>query len=205
MTRLLGLYLRSRRVPVALPAAVIATAVVSVPGAAGDDPQRTLVFTVFALALGVSVLGNGLGGAHETLERTAAVPWARWRSGHLVAIAVTVCAVASLTSGAPAGTVIRDAAGLAGLTALASAAFGHQLAWTLPLAWAGTAAVVPPVAQPVLLHVLTWPLQPPDAPAATVVAAALAATGLVTYAVRGSRPVDHPPGATASGDSRCPA
>jgi hypothetical protein len=71
---------------------------------------------------------------------------------------------------------------------------GHELAWTLPTAGAGAAAVAPPLTEPELLRVLTWPLQPPDSTAATVVATVLAVGGLVAYAARGSRSAsaEHP-------------
>lgn len=187
--RPLALYLRSRQVPQALPLAAIAVAVVAQLDGAGDDPERTAICAVFALALGLSILGYGLGGAQDTLERTAAVPWGLLRAAHLVAIAVVVFAVASLLSNAPASLLIRDTAGMAGLTALAAAAFGHQLAWVLPIPWAGIAATMPPLAEPAFLRVLTWPIAPPSAgTTATVTATVLAVAGLIVYAVRGSRP-----------------
>jgi hypothetical protein len=39
-----------------------------------------------------------------------------------------------------AGVILRDAAGLAGLTALTATLLGRQLAWTLPVAWTGAAS-----------------------------------------------------------------
>jgi hypothetical protein len=187
MTRLLVLYLRSRQVPVALPAAVLAVAALALLGNDPDRPMRTLAFVVVALGLGFGVLGQGLGGPSAALERTAAICWVSWRAGHAVAITVLVLVVGLATTTAPVGTVVRDAAGLAGLTALAAAVLGHQLAWALPVAWAGAAAAVPAVPGPPVLSVLTWPTQPPDSTTAAVTAGALAGAGLVTYAVHGSR------------------
>ncbi|NGO09331.1 hypothetical protein G5C60_17430 [Streptomyces sp. HC44] len=191
--RLLTLYLRSRQVPVAAAAVTAGVAVVALLGNDSEDPLQTLLFAVLALGLGLGVFGNGLGGADPALERTAATRWVYWRMAHVGAIAAAVFAVAVATSGAPTGTILRDTAGLAGLTALAAALFGHQLAWTLPTMWAGAAAVLPARTEPEILRVLTWPVQSPDSTFTTVVAAVLAVIGLTAYAARGSRPTspDH--------------
>ena len=185
---MLTLYLRSRQVPRALPAAMVGVGVISLLGNDPDHPQRTLIFAVLALALGVGVLGHGLGDADAQLFRTAAIPQATWRAVHTLGLTVAVVIASVATTAAPVAIVLRDAAGLAGLTALAAALFGNQLAWTLPVAWAGAAAVVPALASPVALAALTWPMQPADSGVAILVATVLAAAGLLTYAVRGSRP-----------------
>ncbi|MBR8641016.1 hypothetical protein KEF29_21070 [Streptomyces tuirus] len=185
--RLFTLYLRSRRIPVALAATAAGVALVALLGNA-PDPWRTRVFAVLALGLGLGVLGNGLGGAADTLERTGAIRWAGWRTAHLVAMTGAVLAVVTAASEAPTGVLLRAAAGLAGLTALAAVVLGHQLAWTLPTVWAGAAAVVPPVTEPELLRLLTWPMQPSDSTAAALAAGVPAVGGLILYATRGSRP-----------------
>ncbi|MPY56422.1 hypothetical protein [Streptomyces spongiae] len=187
MTRLLTLYLRSRQLPVALGVAAASVAVVALLGNAPERPLQTHIFAVLALGLGLGVLGNGLGGAADALERTAAIRWACWRTAHVVAVAVAVFVVAAASSDAATGVVLRATAGLVGLTALAATALGHQLAWTLPTAAAGAAAVVPPLTEPEILHLLTWPVQPPDSKVATVVAVVLVVGGLAVYATRGSR------------------
>lgn len=57
-----------------------------------------------------------------------------------------------------------------------------------PTVWAGrAAAVVPPLTEPGILRLLTWPVQPSDSTAATVAAAVLAVGGPLLYAARGSR------------------
>jgi hypothetical protein len=188
MTRLLTLYLRSRQVPVALGMAAAGVGGVALLGNTPERPLQTHIFAVLSLGLGLGLLGNGLGGAAAALERTAAIRWAGWRTAHLVAVAVAVFVVAAAASDASTGVILRATAGLVGLTALAATLLGHQLAWTLPTAGAGAAAVLPPLTEPEILSVLTWPMQPPDSTTATVVAAVLAVGGLVAYAVRGSRP-----------------
>ncbi|MFC9679391.1 hypothetical protein [Streptomyces sp. NPDC056948] len=185
--RLFTLYLRSRRIPAALAVAASGVALVALLGNASAQQWQIRVFAVLALGLGLGVLGNGLGGAAAALEGTAAIRWACWRTAHLVVAAGAVFAVAAVASAAPAGVVLRATAGLAGLTALAAAVLGHQLAWTLPTVWAGAAAVVPPLTEPGILRLLTWPVQPSDSTAATVAAAVLAVGGLLLYAARGSR------------------
>lgn len=196
MMRLLTLYLRSRQVPVAMGVAAAGVAGVALLGNAPERPLQTHIFAVLSLGLGLGVLGNGLGGAAAALERTAAIRWACWRMAHVVALAVAVFVVAAAASDASTGVVLRATAGLAGLTALAATVLGHQLAWTLPTACAAAAGVVPPLTDPEILRVLTWPLQPPDSTAATVVATVLAVGGLVAFAARGSR---------SASSAECPA
>jgi hypothetical protein len=185
MGRLLALYLRSRHVPIALPAALVVVAVLAWAGDNPRNPMETAVFAVLALALGLGVLGNGLGPADATLERTASIRWPLWRSVHALVMGLLLFGTVTLISAAPVGVVARDTAGLVGLVALAAALFGGQLAWTLPLLWAGVAAVVPPMATPPLLALITWPTQPPDNAGAAVVAVVLGLVGVVCYAVRG--------------------
>lgn len=156
----------------------------------GDDrdyPERGVIFAVLGLALGVAVAGPGLGGPSGELDRTGALNWVRWRVVHAVAITALVFGAAFAATHVPAGLLVRDAAGLVGLGTLAAAAFGHHLAWTLPVAWGGAAAVIPSMASPAVLRMLTWPSQPPHDTAAAVTATALAVAGLVVYARAGSR------------------
>jgi hypothetical protein len=186
--RLLALYLRTRRIPRSLPAAVAVIVVLGLLGDAPDHPSQTVVFVALALALGFAVLGYGLGGADAELERTGAIRWTWWRSAHAVAIAAVVSGAALLTFTVPAQVAVRDAAGLAGLTVLAAALLGNQLAWLPAVGWVAVSVVIPPVDRPAFVAVLTWPVQPPGSVAAAVTAAVLAVAGLLTYALRGSRP-----------------
>lgn len=186
MIRLGSLYLRSRHVQWSLPAAVAGIALLSLSVDDPGAPGRTSVSAVLALALGFGVLGQGLGSPDAALERTGAIPWASWRSVHVVAITGVVLAAVLVFFGLPTGLAARDAIGLAGLTALGATLFGGQLAWLLPVGWAGASAVVPPLSDPILLAVLTWPVQRADSLAAALTAAALGC-GSIIYAVRGSR------------------
>jgi hypothetical protein len=123
------------------------------------------------------------------LEATAGFPWPPRRVAHLLVtfLVVAVFLLATLATGArfgPAWLVVRDAAGLLGLTALGATAIGTARAWFLPLGWTLTAALFPRP-QPVIASILTWQAQPPANTAATVTAGLLALSGLVAYAVAG--------------------
>ncbi|PRY38254.1 hypothetical protein [Umezawaea tangerina] len=185
--RALALYLRSRQVPFALPGAVVAVLLVARIGAVAPNQQLEVAAVVLAMGLGLAIVGYGLGGADPELERTAAVSWPPRRAAHLVAVTVVPAAALALATTVPLEIVLRAAVGFAGLTALAAILFGRQLAWTLPVAWAGGVAAVPPVDDPVLLLVLTWPAQPVGSTPALVTACVLGGIGLVGYALRGCR------------------
>ncbi|HEX4223489.1 MAG TPA: hypothetical protein VHZ97_14065 [Pseudonocardiaceae bacterium] len=185
MGRLLTLYLRSRHVPIALPAAIVVVAALSWLGDNPRNPMETVIFAVLALALGLSVLGNGFSGADPALERTGSIRWPLWRAVHALAMGLLLFGTVALVSHAPVGMVARDAVGLVGLAGLAAALFGGQLAWTLPILWAGAAAVVPPVTTPAVLALLTWPTQAPDSASALVVALVLGLGGVFCYAQQG--------------------
>jgi hypothetical protein len=150
--RPLALYLRSRQVPVGLAVAVVAGVLLAVL------VDNTAMSAPLAIGFAVAVLGGGLGGPDPTLDRTAALAWAPRRLAHVLAIAIVGAATAA--GFVPIGMALRDAAGLAGLAAFGAAMLGRQLAWCLPVAWAGAAAVVPAAGS--VLRVLTWPAQPAD-------------------------------------------
>ncbi|WP_430788042.1 hypothetical protein [Actinoplanes sp. G11-F43] len=186
----LRLYLRSRHVPLAVAAALGVTALMWSLWAAGSTERdvgfQMVVLTVLFL---VAALTATLGGPDEALERTASFAWAPRRSAHLlIAFAVVVLPLlATLATGArfgPAGMVVRDAAGLLGLTALGAVTVGVSRSWFLPLGWT-LIAVIFPVGESVAGRILTWQAQDPADVAAMVTAGVLAAGGLVAYTVAG--------------------
>lgn len=182
MGRLLALYLRSRHVPIAAPASIVAVALLTLAGNDPENPLQTVIFAILALALGFGVLGNGLGAADDTLERTASIRWPIWRAVHALVIGAVLFGAVALVTDAPVGLVVRGAVGFVGLTTLAAALFGGQLSWTLPIVWAGVAVVVPPMSTPPILALLTWPLQPLDSVGSWVLAIVLGLLGLTCYA-----------------------
>ncbi len=183
--RLLSLYLRSRQIPAALAAAFVATAGLWLVGISSSVQARPTL-AVLAIGFGVAVFGAGLGGADPDLERTAALRWPPLRAAHVLTVAALVAAAVVATGLAPTEVVLRNALGLAGLTALGAAVLGRQLSWCFPLAWAGGASVMPAMSQPAIMQVFTWPAQPWSSTTALVTALAAATAGL-SYVVAGAR------------------
>ncbi|WFE38223.1 hypothetical protein [Micromonospora sp. WMMD998] len=183
------LYLRSRRVPLALAAALGGAATVwALRLVFGEERDAAPLVVVMSVLLMVAALAPTLAGPDENLDRTASMRWPWRRAAHLLAglLIVLLPLLATLHTGArfgPATLVARDAAGLLGLTALCAAALGAARSWILPLAWTTVAAIYPQGGT--WGTVATWQGQPPDSRAATVTAAVFAVGGLVAYSVAG--------------------
>ncbi|WP_431928096.1 hypothetical protein [Micromonospora wenchangensis] len=188
------LYLRARRVPLALAAAVGGAAVIwALYLAFAKDRDATPLVVVLTVVLMVAALAPTLAGPDANLDRTASLRWAWRRGGHLLAGGAIVLAVllATLHTGArfgPAALVVRDAAGLLGLTALCTSVVGAARSWFLPVGWTSIAAMYPQAGT--WGAVATWQGQPTDSRAATVTAAAFALGGLVAYAIAGPARTD---------------
>ncbi|MEV4343846.1 hypothetical protein AB0J83_05150 [Actinoplanes sp. NPDC049596] len=183
------LYLRSRRVPLALAVAAGAAVVLWTLWLTLSTESRVATsMVVLTVGLLVSAVSTTLAAPDENLDRTASRRWPWWRAAHLLAAVAVVMLIplATLMTGAqfgPATLLLRDVAGLFGLTALAATVVGAARSWFVPLGWAVIAALFP---QPGLWGALaTWPSQPHGNRPAAVVAAAFAVAGLVTYALAG--------------------
>ncbi|MET9534165.1 hypothetical protein ABZY02_26985 [Streptomyces sp. NPDC006649] len=188
----LTLYVRSRRAPAALGAAAAATAVVWLLATVFSDPGEvsSTVLALTALLL-VAVVTATLGGPDDTLDRTAARPWGWLRTSHLAAALgwMLVLLLATLLTGTrfgPFACVVRDTAGLLGVTALGAATTGTARAWFLPLGWTLGAAVFPGTGT--AGEALTWQTQASGSRPASLVAAVLAVAGIAAYVSRGPRP-----------------
>ncbi len=183
------LYLRSRRVPLALAAALGGAAVVwALYLAFAEERDVAPTVVVMTVLLMVAVLAPTLAGPDENLERTASLRWLWRRSAHLLAALLVVVVVLLVTryTGArfgPVALVARDAAGLLGLTALCATVVGAARSWFLPLGWTTIAAIYPLTGT--WGAAATWQSQPPDNATATLVAAILAVGGLITYSIAG--------------------
>ncbi|MCA2212159.1 hypothetical protein [Jidongwangia harbinensis] len=195
MSRWLPLYLRSRRVPAALAASAGAVAVVATAWSvlAEDGPVGTGL-AVLTVALAAAPLAPTLSGTDPALEKTAALPWPPRRIAHLVvcaAIVVGMLAAARIVGAdfGPAEVLLRNAAGLIGLTALGTALAGAGNAWQLPLSWAAVGCFVAAPGGPEWRQAALWMVQEPDNRVAAVTAATFALAGLVAYAVRVGPPV----------------
>ena len=188
--RWLTLYLRSRQAPMALVAAGGCAAVMwSLWSVFSDSRDAGFHMVVLTVLLLVAALTATLGGPDDDLEGTAGVSWPPRRVAHLLAafLIVVLVLLATLVTGArfgPAWLVVREAAGLLGLTALGAATIGAARAWFLPLGWT-LAAILFPRSEPVIARILTWQAQAPASTAATVTAGLLALGGLIAYAMAG--------------------
>jgi hypothetical protein len=157
-----------------------------------DAGVEMVVLTVLLL---VAALTTTLGGPDDALEGTAGLPWPSRRILHLLAafLIVVVLLLVTLATGArfgPGWLVVRDAAGLLGLTALGATTIGTARAWFLPLGWT-LAAILFPRPESVIGQVLTWQAQSPASTAAAVTAGLFAVAGLIAYAAVG--PARRPP------------
>ncbi|WP_328341966.1 hypothetical protein [Micromonospora sp. NBC_00421] len=183
------LYLRSRRVPLALATALGGAALVwALYLVYAEERDATPMVVVLTVLLMVSALAPTLAGPDGNLDRTASFRWSWRRAVHLLAglVLVLVVLLATRHTGArfgPAALVARDAAGLLGLTALCATVLGAARSWFLPLGWTTIAAIYPQ--EGTWGATATWQGQPPDSRAATVAAAVLALGGLITYAIAG--------------------
>ncbi|BAL93178.1 hypothetical protein AMIS_79580 [Actinoplanes missouriensis 431] len=184
------LFLRSRDVPAGTLWAVPAMAAVAWLGAGPAGSRHAVTAAALALALGVAVLGHGLGGPDSTLDATAAIRWAPRRALHLIAIGTVAVAVVTVVTTVPVAVVLRDAAGFTGLAGLAAVLFGRRLTWTLPVVTGCVSAGVPAVPGPFALYLLTWAGQPADSGTALTVGVVLAVTGGAAYTARGPRRLD---------------
>lgn len=182
-----ALYARSRQLPAAFGALLVATSGVWF---LGRDSWNS-VLAALALTTAVAVAAIGLSGQDPDLDRAAALPWPVRRFAHLALIAVVAGAVVLGVqelgpSPVAASIIVRDAAGLAGLAGLAATLAGGQFGWTLPLAWAAVTPFVPNDSS-TASRVVAWLLQAPGTPAATWTAVVLAAGGAVVYTAWGGR------------------
>ncbi|WBB77683.1 hypothetical protein O7606_15535 [Micromonospora sp. WMMD882] len=184
-----ALYLRSRRVPLALAAALGgAGAVWGLWLAFAEERDVASMVVVLTVLLMVVALAPTLAGPDESLDRTASRRWPWRRAAHLLAGLVVVLGVLLVTrhTGArfgPVALVVRDAAGLLGLTALCATVVGAARSWFLPLGWTVVAAVYPQAGTGGA--VATWQEQPADDTVAASTAAVLAVGGLIAYSVAG--------------------
>ena len=190
--RWLLLHLRSRRVPGAL---ITGTSVIALAWAltltyseSSIINSRTASLTIMLAAV---ALGSTLSGADDALDRTGSINWPVRRAGHLLIGAAVIIALLSVTALTeprfePFSLMLRNTAGLLGLTALCAALFGAALSWLAPLIWS-LIAVMPNMgpSSELNMQLAAWLIQPPGTTAATVCATVLAVTGLLAYTLRG--------------------
>jgi hypothetical protein len=188
--RFLALYLRSRRVPLALAVAAGGTALTwTIWTLASDDRDVLSSVVILTVLILTAAFTHTLAPPDDELDRTAAVRWPPRRLAHLIAALTVIVALvlATQATGArfgPPAVILRDAAGLLGLFALGAAAVGPGRAVFLPVMWT-LAAVIFPQFQPLAGEVATWQHQPAASTPAAVTATVLALAGLIGYVATG--------------------
>jgi hypothetical protein len=181
------LYARSRQVPAAFAALVVAIAGSWLLTRGSWSP----IPVTLTLTAGIAVAAIGLSGQDPELDRAAALPWPIRRFAHLALIGLAaggavlgVQELGLLT--VDMSIIVRDAAGSLGLAGLAATVAGGQFGWTLPLLWCAVGPFVPRD-DSTGSRIVAWMLQPPDVTAATWTAVALTLTGAVAYTFWGGR------------------
>jgi hypothetical protein len=187
ITRWLPLYLRSRRVPPAVAISLATVTAVALIWSPEAGPGLAALTVVLALAPLIPTLA----GDNDALEQTAALPWPPRRALHLLGAGtfVAVLLLAARMAGAdfgPAGQIIRNSAGLAGLIGLGAALLGTRLAWAAPVVWSALQAMLAVPGGPGWQQSLLWLIQPAGSVPAAITAAVLLLTGVISYAARAS-------------------
>jgi hypothetical protein len=211
--RLLVLYLRSRQAPLATTGAVGSVVSLWQINQATDRRMAGLI-ALLAVVAATAAAGPGLAELDVDLDRTAVIAWPLWRATHVITAGIAVVSIVTATALtghqlAPAGQVLRDATGMAGLLALGAASLGAGRAWILPLAWTLLGQIValrlwsPPASA--YQQALTWMHQPTASTAATVTAVALGVTGILPTQSSAPAHKAHPPGTPNSPAPRSPA
>jgi hypothetical protein len=195
VTGWLPLYLRSRRVPLALVVSIGAVATVATGWVSFTPGHQEIHPSLAALtvALATAPMIPTLAGDDPALEKTAALRWPPRRALHLIACCAVVAGVliaARLadTDFGPPERLVRNAAGLTGLVGLGAALVGTGFAWQLPITWATGQCLMPRPDGPLWRQTLLWMSQPADNRAAAVTAGVLFLTGVIAYAARGGPP-----------------
>jgi hypothetical protein len=113
---------------------------------------------------------------------------------HLVACGAIVTGMLAAarvvgTDFGPAEVLLRNAAGLIGLTGLGAALAGAANAWQLPLAWAAIQCFLAAPGGPEWRQAALWMVQEPDNRVAAATSATFLLAGVVGYAMRVGPPV----------------
>jgi hypothetical protein len=186
----LRLYVRSRRLPVAIVLSLTAV-VLSWAGWSmfSDAPEINRGLAVFTVLAALAPMISTLGGDDDSLESGTALLWPPRRALHLLAIAVVAAVplLASRATGASFGSAedtLRAVAGLTGLIGLGAALLGTRMAWQLPICWTVIQLIIGGASSPGWRESLFWLVEPAESEVAATTAAVLLAAGLLTYAWR---------------------
>lgn len=186
----LTLHLRARRVPAAAAVALSTSACAWLAWyLASDTRQMGRPLAAIAVMLACVAASVTFGSDDEALDRTAAFSWPRLRALHLLAafgllLGLFTVTLATSVQFGPFAFVVRDTAGLLGLTALGAVTLGAQRAWFAPVGLSVIAVFWGGPSTHHGLQVLTWMTQPVGITASTLTAIVLAVIGASAY-VRG--------------------
>ena len=195
-TRLIHLHLASRRVPAALAALAACGVVLRIAlhwhwiDSTGPGTQELPVMIEAATAAVTAVATASPFGEPERATGRW-LPYLRLADALVLTLtAVGVLAAGMAAAGLPGGTdaMLRNVAGLAGLSLLSSAAVGGMLAWIGPMVFALVAdyAILEAWTTPWL-----WPARPPHDAGAALCAALAFVLGLAVTTLRGARDPAH--------------
>jgi hypothetical protein len=192
--RLIWLHAVSRRLPVALAAIAGCAVGLRVALLWSFDSYGALQLPLLFEAAAAAVIGVTAASPLGDPERATGrwLPFLRL-GGALALTAVAAAALVAAGTGAhlAGGTldVVRNLAGLAGLSLLCAAVLGGGLSWTAPLAclMAGTYALYSDWHGPAITTPWLWPGRPPHDAGAAICAGLVLAAGLAAVAVRGAR------------------
>ena len=203
INRWLPLYLRSRRLTIAVPVSLAAIAAVMVFWSVwSDSPRVHPSLATLTLLFALAPLIPTLAGHDDELDGTAAMPWPPRRVLHLGAVGAVVAVgllsarLADIHFGT-SGQIARNSIGLAGLIGLGVASLGTLHAAVVPIIWTGWQAIAGGPGGPAWQQSLLWLTQPAGNVPAAVTAAALVIAGTTAYAQRVSPP--RPPSENAMG------
>ncbi|MEU1616049.1 hypothetical protein ABZ479_01965 [Streptomyces sp. NPDC005722] len=192
---LVPLYLRSRRLPGAVAALAVLFAVSRwsadrLVDRALFDPAARVPLVVLAPVLAAAVTGLSLHSRSGELDRSAPLPWWRWRAAHLLGLTgLAALWLGTAVPGDPAHfgapAMVRGVLGFTGLAAAGAALFGARLSWLPPVVLGGAAFLAAPRTPGGAAAVWAWSMQPGAQPAAWATAVVLFAAGAALVAVRG--------------------
>lgn len=192
--RCVVLYARGRGIPLAV--LVVALVSVTAAGAAGwlvarpefDGMARLPVAVAAALASAV-VLTGSLHSAVGEIEAATRTPWLRWRAAHaagaaLVAAVFLAPALPAATYGS--GVLLRDAAGMLGLSLLTAVCTGPRLAWTLPVGYVFSVYLAAGSGDTALRPAWAFFVEPAESRTALITASVLFVSGILAWALVGA-------------------
>ncbi|GIH05481.1 hypothetical protein Rhe02_35480 [Rhizocola hellebori] len=192
--RALALYLRSRAVPATVAVVLGCAVALWALGRTVDHPLARALAAILITLAATTAISHGLAGPDHDLDTTAAIAWPPRRAAHIIVAGAAVLGLlaAAALAGEPMtsiGQLLRNVAGLTGLVAFGAVVLGAARAPLIPVLWTllVLGSVPEPPARPTYKVIFTWMVQPTDNRTAMLAATAIAVSGILGYAMLGSR------------------